>query len=179
MAINNNKSFIKEVDWRFFWAIVEKWGRGIFVENQEGTVLLVNEAFGKFFTPGQAVENLYGMKSSELLAAAAKFTTDSGKFLSEIKKAVEEDGRIQDMEMRLTNGRLFEIDCIPVVNDGVALGKIWEFHEGTTLRQVEEKLLARNHELEKINKVMVGRELKMIELKAEIERLKKATTSNA
>jgi hypothetical protein len=172
MSTNNNKGLIKNVDWRFFWGIVEKWGRGIFVENDEGVVLLVNEAFGKIFVPDQPLDNLYGIKSIDLIEAAGKLVKEKERFLLEIKKAMEGKERIQDQEIILTDGRLFEIDCIPVFNEGVFLGKIWEFHEGTTLREVEEKLIARNVELEKINKVMVGRELKMIELKAEIKRLR-------
>lgn len=42
----------------------------------------------------------------------------------------------------------------------------------TLLKQAEEKLQKRTEELERMNKLMVGRELKMIELKKELNKLK-------
>jgi PAS domain S-box-containing protein len=40
-------------------------------------------------------------------------------------------------------------------------------------KKFEEEMLAKNEELEKANKLMIGRELKMVELKTEIDRLNK------
>ena len=45
--------------------------------------------------------------------------------------------------------------------------KIRDYQQG-----LEQKVAERTRELERMNKLMVGRELKMIELKKEIERLK-------
>jgi len=42
----------------------------------------------------------------------------------------------------------------------------------TQRKKMEEELRAKNNELERFNKILVGRELKMIELKKEIEKLK-------
>ena len=43
----------------------------------------------------------------------------------------------------------------------------------TERKQIEEEIIKKNKELEKINKFMIDREFKMMELKKEIERLKK------
>ncbi len=49
------------------------------------------------------------------------------------------------------------------------------FKEITEHKKTQEELQKRADELEKMNRLMVGRELKMAEMKKEIERLKKAT----
>ena len=169
----DKKSLITRVDYRFFWAIVEKWGRGIFVEDSENYVLLVNQGFCKIFLPEKKPDDLIGGKSLDLITLASQLVSGRQKFLERLGQITKNHERVVDMEVRLNDGRIFEMDCIPVIGPKAEyLGLIWEFHEATTKPEIEEKLVARNNELEKINKVMVGRELRMIELKTELENLR-------
>jgi len=56
--------------------------------------------------------------------------------------------------------------------NGVIVGALSSGEDITETKMSQEKILARAHELEEINKSMVGRELRMAELKKEIEELK-------
>lgn len=48
----------------------------------------------------------------------------------------------------------------------------------TERKKIEQKMKKKNEELEKFNKIAVGREMKMIELKKEIQKLKKILKKN-
>jgi PAS domain S-box-containing protein len=52
------------------------------------------------------------------------------------------------------------------------IGVLGTYEDITERRKADEKLKQKNEELERVNKLMIGRELKMVELKKEIEELK-------
>lgn len=56
--------------------------------------------------------------------------------------------------------------------NGIVLGGIESFEDTTGRKQFEEQLKNHAQELERMNKMMVGRELRMVELKKEIKTLK-------
>lgn len=69
----------------------------------------------------------------------------------------------------------FRIDKFPLKNKtGEVIGILITYDDRTNEKNYEETIKAKLEEIEKINKLMVGRELKMIELKDEIEKLKNA-----
>lgn len=63
---------------------------------------------------------------------------------------------------------------VPLKNDaGKIYGILGTYADITERKKVEEELKQKNEELERMNKIMIGRELKIIELKKEIEEPKK------
>ena len=69
-------------------------------------------------------------------------------------------------------GRIFIVSCTPVFgNDGKIYKIIHVFTDITDQKRTEDELKKKNKELERFNKIAVGRELKMIELKKEINAL--------
>lgn len=72
------------------------------------------------------------------------------------------------------NRIFFEISATSLTNgDKKKVGEMAVLHDITKRKETEEKLREKIKELEIINKAMVGRELKMIDMKNEIQRLKK------
>ncbi len=69
-------------------------------------------------------------------------------------------------------GRIFLVFCTPVFNTGGNIEKIIHVcADITDQKHAEDELKKKNDELERFNKIAVGRELKMIELKKEINAL--------
>ena len=75
--------------------------------------------------------------------------------------------RINDQQERWVHG----MGKLEFNDDGDPIIMIGTVQDITERKQVEEKLISRNKELELFNEVTVGRELKMIELKKEINEL--------
>ncbi|MEY4723310.1 MAG: Autoinducer 2 sensor kinase/phosphatase LuxQ [Candidatus Parcubacteria bacterium] len=66
--------------------------------------------------------------------------------------------------------RWFRGILYPVKNDkGAVIEVVLIMNDITDLKEAEEDLIAKNEELTKINKLMVDREMRMIELKRELE----------
>jgi len=63
---------------------------------------------------------------------------------------------------------------IPITDENEFNGMICSIQDITNRRKAEDELKTRTEELNKLNKVFVGRELRMVELKKEIVELKKS-----
>jgi hypothetical protein len=76
------------------------------------------------------------------------------------------------------DGRIFERNSIPQKMDGVTIGRIWSFNDATEKTRLANQEKDRIDQIERINKLAIGRELKMVELKQEIAKLKGKTITN-
>jgi sensor histidine kinase regulating citrate/malate metabolism len=78
--------------------------------------------------------------------------------------------------VKLHDGRTVEINTRPQLLDGKPVGRVWSFRDVSELLQVEDELTKKLSALERLNKAMVNRELKMVELKKRIAELEKVPT---
>lgn len=75
------------------------------------------------------------------------------------------------------DGRIVENDYIPLFSEGVFVGSIWLMRDVTERQSSTERITKTNEELQTLTQTMVGRELKMIELKKELEALMRRKNS--
>ena len=149
--------------------LVETFPHVVWVGNSDGNVTFLNQAWYEW--TGRAVEESLGSRWAESV-----HPDDAEALLAKWKKAYSE-------------GAPYEGECRFVATDGsfknaTFIGVPVRDHSGkitnwvgididiTKLKQAEEKLQEKIRELETINELMVDRELKMVELKEEIKRLK-------
>lgn len=151
-------------------ATLDSTADGILVVNQSGKVESYNKRFIELW---QIPRELAEQKDDQKLLDFVKVQlADSDQFISKVKELYAHPEQECFDVLKLKDGRIFERHSQPLKLENTITGRVWSFRDATVRRTAEEELKKRADELERMNKLMVGRELKMVELKNEIESLK-------
>lgn len=147
-----------------------------FVETSADLVFRLTKT-GRIDYVSSRVEDLYGYKPDELIGKYLRTTTPVGEVTKAIKgiNVLLTGKPIKNFEInqKTKAGRIIpmEINAVPVYQSGKIVGFQGIMRDITERKQAEEKLKSRNKELETWAEVTTGRELKMLELKKEINEL--------
>lgn len=153
--------------------------RLIFEEVREGIILLDREGrikdANRFFLD---IFNLdIGGVIDKRLNEVIKECEISQKFSTSFKRRIIDEKNLEAVtcECKEKNGRKVMIRAIPslIKKHGVVVGVALLISDITKISEIEKNLKKKVKELERLNKSMIGRELKMIELKKEIRDLKR------
>lgn len=148
-------------------AIAEQSQDAIFAKDRNGRYLLFNRAAASFV--GKPATEVIGKDDHALFPAeqAARIQANDQRGISEGKIVVTEETLDT-----ATGKRVFHATKGPLHDsDGRIIGSFGISRDITDANHAEEELRHRNEELERFNRASVGRELDMIELKREINRL--------
>jgi two-component system, cell cycle sensor histidine kinase and response regulator CckA len=144
---------------------------GILVVDEDGKILLSNKRFADIWgIPKGILES----KSDE---KTLRFVTDklvnSGEFLAKVKYLYEHKDETSQDEISLNDGRMLERYSAPMFGkDNNYYGRVWYFRDISDRKKAEEKFQNKYDEMEKLYTSVIGREVKMADLKRENEELK-------
>ncbi|MBP7055757.1 MAG: PAS domain S-box protein [Candidatus Omnitrophica bacterium] len=135
-------------------------------ELNSGLIIDANETF--YRTTGFSKEEVIGHSTVELNILSQKVRSDITRSLLYGNKYLKNT----EMTMRTKSGEtrtiIFSAEVIRVGGEDIMVAVA---NDITARKQAEEELQRKMDELERFNKLAVGRELKMLELKAKIEKL--------
>ncbi|MBI5899089.1 MAG: PAS domain-containing protein [Rhodocyclales bacterium] len=148
-------------------AIAEQSDDAIFAKDLDGRYLLFNRAAAGFV--GKPATTVIGKDDRALFPAdqAARIQANDQRGIREARVVVSEellDTVLGPRVFHSTKGPLHD-------STGKVIGSFGISRDVTDATRAEEELRQRNEELERFNRATVGRELDMIELKREINRL--------
>lgn len=122
-------------------------------------------------------EDLLGFKTMEIVGASFKKLFKNPKQLKAILNDLLEQGTVFNKRVRLISkaGREIPVTLSATSRKegGEVIGHFFAFLDVSEQEKFEKQLQEKIEELEKMNRLMVGRELRMIELKKKIKELEK------
>lgn len=167
--INSNQSKSKESEYKRLASIIEFSDDAIISKDLDGKILTWNKG----------AERIYGYKADEIIGKNIRIILlpDRINEVSEILKKIIQGQKIEHFETKrlCKNKSIIDISLTisPIKNNkNEIIGASTIARDITKQKDAERNLDERINETEKLNKLMVGRELKMIELKEEIKSLK-------
>ncbi len=160
----NDKAILLEITLN---SIIE----GILVVDNHGNVVIYNERYVEIWN--MPSEIILTRDSKKILDFVSDQVKDPVNFLEKIRGIYDQlDEKSTDI-LELKNGNVIERYSQPQkTSDGVSIGRVWSFLDITKHEQEKQndKMIA--DENSRMNRMMVGREIRMIELKEEIKKLK-------
>ena len=161
---------VLQVELEKFRTAIECTNDVVFMTGTDGIIRYVNPAFTA----------LYGFEEQEVLGQnprILKSNKQEAEFYKKLWKNLNEGKRVTvELVNKTKEGKLVDIESslTPVHGPGGGTMGFLAIQRDVTLKKVAEKhVVLRNEELEKLNRLMVGRELQMVKLKKEVEKLEK------
>jgi len=152
-------------------ATIESTADGILVVNKEGKIVSFNQKFVEMWhIPQQIIES---RDDDQALSFVLDQLKDPEGFLGKVRELYTNPKAVSHDELRFKDGRVFERYSQPQQIGETVVGRVWSFHDVTDRKRQEEEAKKRVKELEEFYDMAVGRELRMIELKNEIEKMEK------
>ncbi len=150
-------------------ATIEAMSEGVLVADSDWKIILSNEQYVTMWkVPQEIMDTRDVMKITEFVAPQL---VDPPAFLKKVEELRANPESKTAEVFKLKNGSVFERISIPQRVKDKTVGRVWSFHDVTSIKQAEMQLETRVKEVEEINGFMIDRELKMVGLKKEIKEL--------
>lgn len=142
-ASHNNAAALDQVA-----ALIDNLRSGVVFEDERGFIVESNLAFcrmwGSRFEPAQ----MAGRRADEVGRPPDELFADPGQVRERFAALSATRQPVFDEELRRLDGRIFELDYIPVrAHEGYG-GCFWIYRDATERRRAEEEIRTLNHELE-------------------------------
>lgn len=151
-------------------ATIESTADGLLVVNTEGKIVLFNK---KFVTMWQIPQEIVDTRDDDkAIAFVLDQLKDPDAFLNKVKElyATPEAESFDVLEFK--DDRVFERYSQPQKVGDEVIGRVWSFRDVTDRKKIEKDLQRRMKELQAVIESTVNREVKMADLKAQIEEFK-------
>ncbi|MEO8213139.1 MAG: ATP-binding protein [Myxococcales bacterium] len=129
-------------------ALIYNLRSGVIFENEQGLIAEANPAFCRMWGLPAAIRELLGRPTAEAGWPPDGWFAEPAAVRRQLGELAKTREPVLDHELRTTDGRIIEVDHVPVVVDGAYGGAFWIYRDATEPRRTEEEIRTLNHELE-------------------------------
>ncbi|MEI6071471.1 MAG: ATP-binding protein [Verrucomicrobiae bacterium] len=127
-------------------AILESTADGLLAVDNAGKVAHANARFVELWRiPWNLMSDGH---DKDLLDYVLAQLADPDVFLNKVKELYNSDARSMDT-LAFKDGRVYERYSLPMITDGVRIGRVWSFRDVTKSRRDQNELLLKNAEIER------------------------------
>ncbi|MDD2307107.1 MAG: PAS domain S-box protein [Prolixibacteraceae bacterium] len=118
--------------------LIQNLRAGTLFEDENRRVFLVNQSFCNLFNIGLDPGSLVGVDCSAASEAAKHLMKDPEEFIRGIEKTVSEGKALINEELYLVDGKVYERDYIPILDNNDLLGHLWQYRDISERKQNEQ-----------------------------------------
>ncbi len=156
---------------------IDSISEGIIALDEKRMVTVWNKRFIEIW---QVPENIMVTHDPEqILRVVLDKVSDPKTFKDRIEEGFVNPQKNATHTVEFTDGRTIEFQSKPQMLDGKSVGTVWSSKDITMHLKNQDEFKARLEALEHLNKAMVDRELKMVELKEKIKTLESGPTTTS
>jgi PAS domain S-box-containing protein len=144
--------------------LIRSMHSAVLAENTNREIILVNQTFCDLFMIPLDPDSMNGMDCSQALENSKHLFEDSEGFVKRIDHILLDKKRVDGDILKMKNGKIVELDYLPIYEEGEYNGHIWKYQDITTLMHNKESL--RKVE-DKYRKIIENLEVGLIEVDLE------------
>lgn len=121
-------------------ALIENMRAGVLVEDAQGRVAFANSAFCRIFDIEALPESLEDMPCEALAAACSHILVDPEAVTKRVQALMQGGEPSVGERIELRDGRVLERDHLPITQDGLHVGTLWQYMDVTEHLETQDSL---------------------------------------
>ncbi|MCU0449605.1 MAG: PAS domain S-box protein [Bernardetiaceae bacterium] len=127
-------------------ALIQNLEAGIVVEDENGQVVLVNKRFAEIFAITTPIPKLLHKPSDRIMKMVQAAAENPTWFAERTEKVLTRKTVLASEEVVCHDGRILERDFVPIYDNGIYRGHLWEYKDVTSRKQAERELIRAKEE---------------------------------
>lgn len=157
-------------------ATLDSTDEGILVIDGKGKITNYNKRIVEILETKDDVLSTHD--ADKLFAHVAEEIIDPALFTLYVGRVLDSTDTKGGTVLHFKNGKIVEMNSKPQLFEGKSVGLVWSFQDVTSLLKAENELRTKIDALERLNKTMIDREIKMVELKKKIRTLEEEQSAS-